>query len=49
MLSRTHLQGCDEIGHADVDRIGIGGTADLGEVEEAEDVQAVIDETCTTS
>ena len=37
------LQGRHQIGHAHVDRIGVGGAADLREVEEAENVEAVID------
>ena len=33
----------NQVGHADVHRIGIGRPADLGQIEESEDVEAVID------
>ena len=33
----------DQVGHADVDRIGISRPADLGQIEESEDIEAVID------
>ena len=37
------FEGGDEVGHADVDGIGISGAGDFGEVEEAEDIEAVVD------
>ena len=43
MFSRTHSKCGHEVGHADVDRIGVRRAAELGEVEEAEDVEAVVD------
>ena len=33
----------DQIGHADIDRICIGRAADLGDIEEAEHIEAMID------
>ena len=33
----------NQVGHADVDRVGIGRSANLGQIEESEHVEAVID------